>query len=160
MNQNVITSDWIILADMKHDYLFPFQLVLTELHPDILLFSKSSKRAVQLELTCPCEEICSKRLGFNDKIVQKTTKSLIWISMKASLYIYLARNSSGWSSNTSLLTIDNANFPAAGSKNTNPSRDSRNSNTASLSSQPTRNQRKCDQRTKHSGFSNKGNTLM
>ena len=56
VNQNVITSDWIILADMKHDYLFPFQLVLTELHPDILLFSKSSKRAVQLELTCPCEE--------------------------------------------------------------------------------------------------------
>ena len=72
--------------------------------------------------------------------------------MKASLYIYLARNSSGWSSNTSLLTIDNANFPAAGSKNTNPSRDSRSSNTASLSSQPTRNQRKCDQRTKHSGW--------
>ena len=77
VNQNVITSDWIILADMKRDYLFPFQLVLTELHPDILLFSKSSKRAVQLELTCPCEEICLKRLGFNDKIVQKTTKSLI-----------------------------------------------------------------------------------
>ena len=77
VNQNVITSDWIILADMKRDYLFPFQLVLTELHPDILLFSKSSKRAVQLELTCPCEEICPKRLGFNDKIVQKTTKSLI-----------------------------------------------------------------------------------
>ena len=56
VNQNVITSDWIILADMKRDYLFPFQLVLTELHPDILLFSKSSKRAVLLELTCPCEE--------------------------------------------------------------------------------------------------------
>ena len=29
-------SDWILLADMKGDYLFPFQLVLTELCPDIL----------------------------------------------------------------------------------------------------------------------------
>ena len=41
---------------MKGNYLFPFQLALTELHPDILLFSKSSKTAVLLELTCPCEE--------------------------------------------------------------------------------------------------------
>ena len=51
-----LASDWILLADVKGDYLFPFQLALTELRPDILLFSKSSKRAVLLELTCPCEE--------------------------------------------------------------------------------------------------------
>ena len=133
-----LTSDWILLADMKGDYLFPFQLALTELRPDILLYSKSSKRAVLLELTCPCEEnmeswhsqklnkytplakviedngwavdlfaievgargyssrslsICLKRLGFNNKIVHKTTKSLSCISMKASFYIWLARKS-------------------------------------------------------------------
>ena len=41
---------------MKGDYLFPFQLALTELRSDILLYSKSSKKAVLLELTCPCEE--------------------------------------------------------------------------------------------------------
>ena len=41
---------------MKGDYLFPFELALTELGPDILLFSKSSKQAVLLELTCPCGE--------------------------------------------------------------------------------------------------------
>ena len=51
-----LASDWILLADVKGDYLFPFQLALTELCPDILLFSKSSKRAVLVELTCPCEE--------------------------------------------------------------------------------------------------------
>ena len=38
-----LASDWILLADVKSDYLFPFQLALTELRPDILLFSKSSK---------------------------------------------------------------------------------------------------------------------
>ena len=78
--------------------------------------------------------------------------------MKASFYIWLARNSSGWSSNTSLITIEDAKFPASGSKNTNLSRDSQSSNTACLSSQPTRNLKKCHQLTKHSGFFNKGNT--
>ena len=112
-------SDWILLVGVKGSYLFPFQLALTELLPDILLFSNSSKRAVLLELTCPCEEnmeschsqklnkytplakliedngwvvdlfavevgawgyssrllsICRKRLGFDNKIVQKTTE--------------------------------------------------------------------------------------
>ena len=124
-----LASVWIILADLTGDYLFPFQLALTELPPDILLFSMPSKQPVLLELTCPCEEntenwhpqklnkyaplakviektgwvvdlfaievgargysseslpIYLKRLGFNNKIVQKTTKSLRCISMKAS----------------------------------------------------------------------------
>ena len=48
-----LASDWILLADMKGDYLFPFQLPLTELHPDTVLISKSSKRAVLLKFTCP-----------------------------------------------------------------------------------------------------------
>ena len=38
-----LASDWILLADVKCDYVFPFQLALTELHPDTVLFSKSSK---------------------------------------------------------------------------------------------------------------------
>ena len=78
--------------------------------------------------------------------------------MKVSFYIWLARNLSGWFSNTYLIIIEDANFLAAGSKNTNPSRDSPSSNTASLSSQPPRNQRKCDQSTKHPDFFNKGST--
>ena len=51
-----LVSDWIPIADVKGDYLFLFQLALTELLPDILLFSKSSKRVVLLELICPCKE--------------------------------------------------------------------------------------------------------
>ena len=102
--------------------------------------------------------ICVKRLGFNKKIIQKTTKSLSSISMKASFYIWLARNSSGWSSKTSLITIEDKNFSMASSKNTNTSRDNWSSNKAFLISQPTRNLRKCDQSTKHPGFFNKENT--
>ena len=51
-----LASDWIFLADVKGDYLFPIELALTELHPDIALFSKSSKRAVLMKLTSPSEE--------------------------------------------------------------------------------------------------------
>ena len=78
--------------------------------------------------------------------------------MKPFFYIWLARNFSVWSNNTSLITIEHANFPAGRSKNTNPSIDSTSSNTAFLISQSTRNHMKCDQHTKHPGFFNKGNT--
>ena len=80
------------------------------------------------------------RPGFNNKVVQKSTKSFSSIYMDASFYIWLARNSTGWSSNISLITTEDANFPASGRKNTNPTRDNPSSNTASLSSQPTRNE--------------------
>ena len=69
-----LASDWILLDDVKDDYLFPFQLGLTELHPDIPLFSKSSKRAVFLELTCSCEE-----------------KMETWYSQKLNIYTPLAK---------------------------------------------------------------------
>ena len=78
--------------------------------------------------------------------------------MKASFYMWVARNSSGWSSKTSLITIEDTNLSAAGSKNTNTSRDRRSSNKAFLTSQPTRILRKSNQRTKHPGSLNKGNT--
>ena len=78
--------------------------------------------------------------------------------MKASYYIRLTRNSTAWSNNTYLITIVDANFPASCSKNTNPSRDSPSSNTASQSSQPIGNQGKCDERTNYPGFFNMGNT--
>ena len=139
---------------MKGDYVFPFHLALSELHPHIL-FSKSSKWTALLELTCPCEEnmkkcwhsqklnkytpfakvikhnewavdffaievgtseypsrllsICIK--GFKGKIVQRTTNSLSCIFMEDPIYIWLAKSSTGWSSNTSLITIDDAKFP-------------------------------------------------
>ena len=88
--------------------------------------------------------ICLKRLGFDNKIAEKATKSLSYISMKASLYIWQARNFSVWSSNTSPVTIKDADIPST--------------NTAFLSSQPTKNQRQFDQHTKHLIFFNKGNT--
>ena len=94
------------------------------------------------------------------KLLKKQVKSLSCISMKTSFYIWLARNSSGWSSNISLITIEDANCPAASSKNTNSSRDSRSSNTAPLSSQPTRDHRKCDSALNTLAFSTKETLVM
>ena len=61
--------------------------------------------------------------------------------MKASFYIWPARNSSGWSSKTSLITFEDTNVSAARSKNTNTSKDSQSFNKAFLSSQTTRDPR-------------------
>ena len=80
--------------------------------------------------------------------------------MKASFYIWLARKSSGWSSKTSLITIEDTVLSAAGSKNTNTSRDSCSSNKGFLSSQSTRNLRKNNQCTKHPGFFNKTHAMQ
>ena len=51
-----LASDWVLLSDLSGNLVFPCQIALTELRPDIVLYSKSSKRVVILELTCPCEE--------------------------------------------------------------------------------------------------------
>ena len=91
------------------------------------------------------------------KLSKKTNKSLSRIYMKASFYIWLGRNSSGWFSNTSLIITEDAKFPAAGSKDTNPFRESQSSNTVCLSSQPIRKLRKCDRQTKHPSLFKKGN---
>ena len=51
-----LTSDWTILADIDDNYIFPVQIALTQLRPDIVVFSTSLKRVVLIELTSPCEE--------------------------------------------------------------------------------------------------------
>ena len=51
-----LASDWVILSDLSKKFVFPCQIALTDLRPDIVLYSKTSKRVILLELTCPCEE--------------------------------------------------------------------------------------------------------
>ena len=51
-----LSSDWILLADLQEDYIFPFQIAVTQLRPDVVLYSKALKRVILLELTSPCEE--------------------------------------------------------------------------------------------------------
>ena len=51
-----LSSDWILLADLQDDYIFPFQIAVTQLRPDVVLYSKALKRVILLELTSPCEE--------------------------------------------------------------------------------------------------------
>ena len=78
-----LTSDWILLADIEDDYLSPYQFTIRELQPDIVLFLKSSKRAVLLELTCPCEENtdsqhCQKLNRFtpHDKVIEGNSQAV------------------------------------------------------------------------------------
>ena len=49
-------SDWILLADLNKTYCFPVHIALTQLKPDITVFSNSLRKVILIELTCPCEE--------------------------------------------------------------------------------------------------------
>ena len=50
-------QDWNILADFDQQRLvFPPEIVVTALRPDIVLWSTSKRRVLLIELTCPAEE--------------------------------------------------------------------------------------------------------
>ena len=51
-----LTSDWVLLSDLCNNYVFPGHIAISALRPDIVLFSNALKRAILIELTCPCEE--------------------------------------------------------------------------------------------------------
>ena len=51
-----LSSDWILISDLGCNYIFPRHIALTELRPDVVIFSNSLRRVILLELTCPCEE--------------------------------------------------------------------------------------------------------
>ena len=46
----------MILADLDNNYSFPAHIALTQLRPDVVLFSNSLKQVILIELTSPCEE--------------------------------------------------------------------------------------------------------
>ena len=137
-------SDWKLKVDLEDGLVIPVSLAITSLRPDILLFSPLSKKAIIIELTCPCEEnmgvwheeksqkyhplctsirsnswsvyffavevavgargfcaesvrSCLRRLGFSNKLCNKTLKTLSSTSLKCSFEIWLSRNSKSWS---------------------------------------------------------------
>ena len=50
------TNDWKVVTDCNKQYVFPIQIALTALRPDILIYSSSLRHVIIIESTCPCEE--------------------------------------------------------------------------------------------------------
>ena len=62
-------SAWNIHVDISSKSLiFPSHIAITELRPDLVIFSNVSKIVILIELTCPCEE------NFADRHREKLTK--------------------------------------------------------------------------------------
>ena len=54
-------KDWKVIADLDKQLKFPQEVqVQTQLRPDLILYSKSTKRVIWWELTCPSEERISE----------------------------------------------------------------------------------------------------
>ena len=49
-------TDWVVLADLDKQLKFPPDIATTRLRPDLVIFSKASKRVIWWELTVPSEE--------------------------------------------------------------------------------------------------------
>ena len=49
--------DWKLLADFhNNNYVFPPEILSTNLRPDILFWSQKKHKVIIVELTCPAEE--------------------------------------------------------------------------------------------------------
>ena len=54
-------DDWEVLADgLSPNYIFPTEIAISALRPDICIFSRLRRRVVLLELTVPMEDRCTE----------------------------------------------------------------------------------------------------
>lgn len=81
--QKILSSsnDWIIMADIGENNLtFPVSIYATPLRPDIVVFSRKSKKVIIVELTCPKEERMStshqlKKDKYNKELIPGCQKN-------------------------------------------------------------------------------------
>ena len=48
--------DWHVATDLKHNFMFPTEIVLMTKHPDIVIWSIKAKKVFVIELMIPFEE--------------------------------------------------------------------------------------------------------
>ena len=63
-----LAIDWKLLIDSNGSLVFPAFIAITTSRPDIVIYSKSTKTVILLELTCPCEENFQER--HSDKVIK------------------------------------------------------------------------------------------
>ena len=104
-----LAGDWQVLSDLDSSLAVPSFLAISQLRPDIFIFSRAKKTAIMLELTCPCEEnmenwhsqktdkygyasesvrFCLRQLGFPKKLSRRTLKLLSSMALRSSFYIW------------------------------------------------------------------------
>ena len=49
-------TDWHVATDLKHNFIFPTEIVLTTKRPDIVIWSIKAKKVFLIELMVPYEE--------------------------------------------------------------------------------------------------------
>ena len=74
-------SDWILIADLNSNFCFPVHITITQLRPDITIFSNYLRKVILIELACSCQG-----------------KMESWHSNKINMYLALKTSieSKGW----------------------------------------------------------------
>ena len=71
--------DWVLLSDLGFTLVIPSAIVISQLRPDILLYSTSTKTVIILEITCPCEgnmKWCAPKFGKFDPLFSAFVQQL------------------------------------------------------------------------------------
>ena len=61
-------KNWVFLSDLGKRLVFPRHVFVTDLRPDVVIYSNHDKVVIMVELTCPCEE------NFDARHEEKLTK--------------------------------------------------------------------------------------
>ena len=74
-----MVSNWTLQADLRKQLRFPEEIITTNYRPDIVIFSRSSRICIMIELTVPWEERMEeayerKMLKYTDLVEQCRTK--------------------------------------------------------------------------------------
>ena len=64
----LLANDWTLLIDIGNSLVFPVFIAITTSRPDVVIFSKSLKTVILIELTSPCEENFQDR--HSDKVIK------------------------------------------------------------------------------------------
>ena len=73
------TNDWLLLSDLETQLMFPQEIALTDLRPDLVMWSRKANTVVIGELTVPWEdniEVANeyKRDKYRDLVLECTQK--------------------------------------------------------------------------------------
>ena len=50
-------TDWHVATDLKHNFIFPTEIALMTMHPDIVIWSVKAKKVFVIELTVLLKKI-------------------------------------------------------------------------------------------------------
>ena len=70
-------NDWVFLFNLEAGLIFPPEIASTTQRPDIVIYSKSKKIVVLIELTCPLEDVFPLRMNSKRTAIKSCYRTVV-----------------------------------------------------------------------------------